>query len=145
VASDLKTYRKGFDIVLDLMDLICSDGKTTLLLAGEMPDVLMPGNVVQLGKLDDREKLNLVYSASDALLFPSRQDNLPNVLLESLFCGTPALAFSVGGVPEIIQHGVNGLLADTPSVDSFKQLITKFLEMKTFFNRSQIRAHAIEK
>ena len=145
VASDLKTYRKGFDIILSLKDLICSDGKTTLLLAGEMPEVSMPGNVVQLGKLDDKDKLNLVYAASDALLFPSRQDNLPNVLLESLFCGTPALAFSVGGVAEIIQHGVNGLLADEVSVESFGELIKKFLTMKDTFKRSEIRDNAVQK
>jgi glycosyltransferase involved in cell wall biosynthesis len=145
VAADLKTYRKGFDIVLSLMDSICSDSKTTLLLVGETPEVLLPGNVIRIGKLDDRAKLNLIYSASDALLFPSRQDNLPNVLLESLFCGTPALGFSVGGVPEIIQNGQNGLLADTVSAQSFEKLIKEFLAIKDTFNRSEIRAKAIQK
>ena len=145
IAADLKTYRKGFDIVLSLMDFICSNSKTTLLLVGELPEVSLPNNVIQIGKLDDRDKLNLVYSASDALLFPSRQDNLPNVLLESLFCGTPVLGFSVGGVPEIIQNGLNGLLADEISVRSFKKLIDEFLTMKDTFNRNEIRANAIQK
>ncbi len=145
VASDLKTYRKGFDIVLSLMDSICSDSKTTLLLVGETPEVPLPDNVIRIGKLDDRAKLNLVYSASDALLFPSRQDNLPNVLLESLFCGTPALGFAVGGIPEIIQNGQNGFLADTVSEQSFEKLIREFLAIKDTFNRSEIRAKAIQK
>jgi glycosyltransferase involved in cell wall biosynthesis len=145
IATDLKTYRKGFDIVLSLMDFICSLSNITLLLVGALPQVSLPDNVIQIGELDDREKLNLVYSASDALLFPSRQDNLPNVLIESLFCGTPALGFAVGGVPEIIQNGLNGLLADDVSVQSFEKLIKMFLSRKVSFNRNEIRAQAFQK
>ncbi|MDR3362754.1 MAG: glycosyltransferase [Desulfovibrio sp.] len=42
---------------------------------------------------------------------PSRQDNLPNTVLESLACGTPVVAFPVGGIPDMVEHGVSGWLA----------------------------------
>lgn len=145
VADDLNVYHKGFDIILSLLDFLNSNKQITLLLVGALHKAGLSGNVIQMGKVTDRKKLNLVYSASDALLFPSRQDNLPNVLIESLYCGTPALCFSVGGVPEIIQDGSNGLLTDELSVQSFKKLIVQFLAKKDTFSREEIRSNAVRK
>jgi len=53
----------------------------------------------------------LYYAASDLLLFPSFAENLPLVVLEAMACGTPVVAFSTGGVPEIIDHTINGYIA----------------------------------
>ncbi len=46
----------------------------------------------------------------DILLHPSRHEALPRVLIEALFAGLPAVAYSVGGVPEVVQDGETGLL-----------------------------------
>lgn len=40
-----------------------------------------------------------------------QEDNLPNVVLESLACGTPVVGFDVGGIPDMIEHQINGYLA----------------------------------
>jgi len=69
-----------------------------------------------LGVLNDRRMMALAYSAADLFIHPSREDNLPNVLLESLVIGTPVVGHPVGGVPEIIDDGVNGTIA--AAVDS---------------------------
>ena len=58
-------------------------------------------------------------AACDALILPSRSEGEPNALLEALACGRPAAATAVGGVPDLIQDGVNGFLAspcDAPSL-----------------------------
>ncbi len=50
-----------------------------------------------LGRLNDDISLALVYSAADVFVAPSIQDNLPNTVMESLACGTPCVAFKIGG------------------------------------------------
>ena len=64
-----------------------------------------------LGKLHDDVTLSLVYSAADVFVTPSKEDNLPNTVLESLACGTPCVAFKIGGMPDLIEHQKNGYLA----------------------------------
>lgn len=52
-----------------------------------------------------------LYQAADLFVLPSMQDNLPNTVVESMSCGTPVVAFHIGGVPEMIQHQKTGFLA----------------------------------
>jgi glycosyltransferase involved in cell wall biosynthesis len=66
--------------------------------------------VVSLGRLGSDEDIRDAYSAADLFLLPSLEDNLPNTILESMSCGTPVVAFDVGGVPDMVTAGVNGLL-----------------------------------
>lgn len=64
-----------------------------------------------LGRVSDEWTLALIYSAADVMVIPSIQDNLPNTVIESLACGTPCVAFSIGGMPDMIEHKKNGYLA----------------------------------
>jgi glycosyltransferase involved in cell wall biosynthesis len=48
---------------------------------------------------------------ADVFVIPSRQDNLPNTVLESLSCGTPVLGFDIGGIPDMVRPGETGWLA----------------------------------
>ena len=64
-----------------------------------------------LGALNDEISVALVYAAADVFVAPSTEDNLPNTVLESLSCGTPVVAFNIGGMPDMIAHRENGYLA----------------------------------
>lgn len=64
-----------------------------------------------LGTYYDEMSLALVYSSADVFVIPSEQENFPNTILEAAACGTPSVAFSVGGIPEIIKDRQNGYLA----------------------------------
>ena len=64
-----------------------------------------------LGQFNDDVSLSLLYAAADVFVAPSLQDNLPNTVLEALFCGTPCAAFNIGGMPDLIEHQQNGYLA----------------------------------
>lgn len=64
-----------------------------------------------LGHLHDDVSLVTLYSAVDVMVVPSLQENLSNAIMESLACGTPLVAFDVGGNSDMIEHQKNGYLA----------------------------------
>ncbi len=82
---------------------------------GTGPETPFPVPATFLGTISDDERLALCYSAADAFLAPSLEDNLPNTVMESLSCGTPVIAFTTGGIPDMVEHGHNGYLAQYKS------------------------------
>ncbi|MDB4955915.1 MAG: putative Glycosyl transferase, group 1, partial [Myxococcales bacterium] len=66
--------------------------------------------VKALGTLHDDERLALAYSAADVFVIPALAENLPNVAVESIACGTPVVASNVGGIPDAIRDRETGLL-----------------------------------
>jgi glycosyltransferase involved in cell wall biosynthesis len=86
--------------------------KLKLLTVGEPKldlDDLDGADVIQLGRVPV-DVMPSVYAAADVFLYPSVEDNFPCMLLESLSCGTPAIAFDIGGVADIVQDEVCGRL-----------------------------------
>ena len=104
--------RKGGDLLCEALSRL--DMPCTLLTFGEgqLPLENAPHvNVRSLGSLTDNMSLAMVYSAADAFVCPSREDNLPNTVAEALACGTPCIAFDINGLPDMIEHHKNGWLA----------------------------------
>ncbi|MFS4491355.1 glycosyltransferase [Maribacter sp. 2308TA10-17] len=64
-----------------------------------------------VGRLRDEYSAALVYNAVDLFVAPSLAETFGLVILESLRCGTPVVAFETGGIPELIDHKKNGYLA----------------------------------
>jgi glycosyltransferase involved in cell wall biosynthesis len=69
----------------------------------------------------------IAYSAAHLVLFPSRAETFGLVPLESLACGTPVVAMRVGGVPEVVRHGVTGYLAAAEDVTAFSANVARLL------------------
>ena len=83
-----------------------------LVVFGENPagnDLNFPSTSV--GFVHDPARLATLYAAADVFVIPSMQDNLPTTVLESSACGTPCVAFDIGGIPDMIIHNENGYLA----------------------------------
>lgn len=73
------------------------------------------------GRMSNEEELASLYAACDIFVCPSREENLPNTAIEAMACGVPTLAFKVGGLPELIDHGQNGYIASPFDIDSLAE------------------------
>jgi len=82
-----------------------------------------------LGHLYDDVSLITVYSAADVTVVPSLQENLSNAIMESLACGTPVVAFNVGGNSDMIEHKTNGYLAKPFDTDDLAKGIEWILNL----------------
>ena len=77
--------------------------------------------VTQLGELSGEGAVATALSAMDVLAVPSVIDNLPLTACEAHACGTPVVAFHVGGLPDIVEHGSTGYLAQPFDPDDLAQ------------------------
>jgi len=91
--------------------------KTELVLFGKKfnPAMLEGLPYIYLGELIHPEQTARTFNACDVFIIPSLEDNLPNVVLESLACGVPVVGFNTGGIPEMVDHLSNGYLAEYKS------------------------------
>jgi glycosyltransferase involved in cell wall biosynthesis len=101
--------------------------------------------VYTIGHIADETQLAKLYSCADVFVAPSMQDNLPNTLVEAHACGTPCVGFDVGGVGEIIRHGVTGYLARPFDPADLSNAIARTLSLPVAAARDACRKHAIER
>ena len=133
-AIDGTEKRKGFSKLVAAINFCRQNSVFQELLRRDKLRLLCFGNpneqlerigipVVSLGKLKTDEDIRCAYSAADIFLLPSLEDNLPNTILESMSCGTPVVAFGVGGIPDMVTDGVNGLLVKPFDVRQMGEII----------------------
>lgn len=72
----------------------------------------LPMEVRWTGSLADEETIATYLAAADVFVAPSEQENYPNTIAEALACGIPCVGFRIGGIPEMIQDGRTGGLAE---------------------------------
>jgi glycosyltransferase involved in cell wall biosynthesis len=76
----------------------------------------------------DREKLKSHLKRASLLVLPSLEDNCPMVVLEAMAAGVPVLAAKVGGLPDLIEEGKNGLFLDPLDPASMRDGMSKMLD-----------------
>jgi glycosyltransferase involved in cell wall biosynthesis len=127
VSDHISNKRKGFDLLVDALNQLNFPDDVMLCAVGHLDNNILPDKIIHLGYVSDERLMPLLYSAVDAVIIPSREDNLPNVMLEALACGTPVIGFPIGGIREILEIGSNGILSDEVSADSLAHAILTFL------------------
>ncbi len=129
VAVDWGDRRKGAHVLMDALARLPK--RPTVIALGSAENRTAEhwagAKLHRLGFIDHERTRALVYNAADALVHPALQDNLPNVVLESMACGTPIVGLPVGGVPEMVRTGRTGWLADQPEAEPLAVAIDRAL------------------
>ncbi len=141
-------FHKGFDLLLASI-LLLNDANIQFIVIGVKKNKYdlesLPKNIHFWETINDDRLLAIIYSASSATIITSREDNLPNVMLESWFCGTPVLSVPIGGMLDSVKVGFNGLISEELSSESIKKLIDKFILTIDLFERKRISEDARKK
>jgi glycosyltransferase involved in cell wall biosynthesis len=86
-----------------------------------------PVDVHAAGSIRDEAHLALYYNAADVFVSAALADNLPNTVMESIACGTPVVAFDVGGCGDLVREGQSGFLAPPGDVGALADRISSVL------------------
>jgi glycosyltransferase involved in cell wall biosynthesis len=131
-AVNLDSYRKGGDLLIkSLKGLPESIKDNTLLLclgAGKEVFNSVGMQTLNLGYISDCAHRAICYSAADLFMLPTRADVLSLIALESAACGTPIVSFKVGGMPDLVRHGITGYLADPENAEDFRNGIIELIK-----------------
>ncbi|AFY71866.1 glycosyl transferase group 1 [Thalassoporum mexicanum PCC 7367] len=132
-AHSLSEPRKGGDLLIAALQAIPASLKQDLCLltlgdgGAEIAQAVGIANL-SLGYASGDRLKAVVYNAADLVLVPTRADNLPLVLQESLACGTPMVSFRVGGVSDLVRPGITGALAAPNNALDFRDRIMELLD-----------------
>jgi glycosyltransferase involved in cell wall biosynthesis len=118
-AGNVANYLKGFKELSEALDKIKERNVEFIVFGSGKPKYpkQFKFHTHYIGRLSDDISLKILYSASDVTVLPSLQENLSNVIMESLSCGTPVVAFNIGGNSDMIENRINGYLATPFSAD----------------------------
>jgi glycosyltransferase involved in cell wall biosynthesis len=149
--------RKGASHALEILNALAKDpsaqsriasGKLRLLICGHPSKDFAPkGWVVDHTGYQPASEMHFVYQSANIMLFTSTEDNLPNVILESMACGLPVVAHSVGGVPDLLGFCCNEMLFAPGDTKHGAQLVLRSIQDSQQLTRigglcsEHIRAH----
>jgi glycosyltransferase involved in cell wall biosynthesis len=143
VADSLKNPRKGFDLLLESLSILSKIMPITIMVIGEGNIPKMNNiKVLSLGVVKSEIEMSNLYSVANVFVLPTREDNLPNVMLESFACGLPVISFNNGGMVEHIKLNFNGLLIDGFTGVALADGILDFYKSRNNYNSFEIRKYA---
>ena len=133
---------KRIDAVVAIFARICRQVPARLLLVGDGPEL---GTVYRVSRelgVSDRidavgaqEAIIPLLSAADVFLLPSSQESFGLAALEAMACEVPVVASRVGGLPEVIEHGVSGFLHTPDDIDAMAYSAVSVLTDATLHER----------
>ncbi len=140
VAENLNDPRKGLDLVVNGLPSCSDDVGIELVVAGSGRLEVRGVKTHYVGAVHDPRLMAILYNAVDLAVVPSRQDNSPNVIIESLCCGTPVVCTAAGGMPELVCSPELGIVSSQCSPESLRESIS--ISRTVAFNRDAIAAYA---
>lgn len=132
----IQTFAKTVAQLPDAKLWIVGEGEEHDKIVQEIQRLAINHNVRLLGNRTDVEVL---IHAADAFLLTSISEGIPLTVIEAMFAGIPCVCSNVGGLPEIIEHQRNGLLAPARDPEALSVLLTEVLANQ---NRAKLLGQA---
>ncbi len=94
--------------------------------------------IIALGRMENQRQLAEIYTAADAFVNPTRQENFPTVNLEALACGTPVVCFASGGTGETVDETC-GICVPRDDYEALKEAVVRLCEEKPFTSQACVK------
>ena len=145
--------RKGIDYMIESCNLLAKQHpelkeKWSVVVFGNQSQQLaslLPFKVYPLDYVSDEKKIVDIYNAVDTYVTPSLEENLPNTIMEAMSCGLPCVGFHTGGIPEMIEHKINGYVSEYKSAADLANGIHWTLQEATYDNLRKAAVEKVEK
>lgn len=147
-AESLKDFRKGGDLLIKTLATLPESLKAEIILitlgnGGETIAKTLGIQTLNLGYIGSDRLKAIAYSAADLFIFPTRADNSPLVLQESMACGTPMISFKIGGVSDLVRPNITGYLAAPEDTQDLCNGVMQLLEDQNLRERMSQQCRVI--
>lgn len=140
--------RKGIDYLIEACRMMHEqhpewDSQLGIVVVGKQAEAMQgvfPYPLYAIDYISDEKRMALLYTAVDAFVTPSLQDNLPNTIVEAMSVGTPCVGFRVGGIPEMINHRQDGYVAEPCNAEDLAEGILYVIDKENHESLSQAAA-----
>jgi len=150
--SNFRPVKRVLDVI-EIFDRVQKSVPSRLLMVGDGPDRSNAEYLTSKQRIQDRvhflgkhEKVEELLGASDLMLMPSELESFGLAALEAMACEVPSISTRAGGVPELIEHGKNGMLAAVGDVETMAKYAIELLgddtRLKTMGENARFEAQS---
>ncbi|MDV2683493.1 N-acetyl-alpha-D-glucosaminyl L-malate synthase BshA [Alkalihalophilus lindianensis] len=132
--SNFRGVKRVCDVVKSFA-LIQKEVNSKLVLIGNGPELTVVRELVKEYQIEDyvlflgnQKHIAELLSMSDLKLLLSEKESFGLVALEAMACGVPVIGTNIGGIPEVITHGVNGYLCEVGDIECVANYAVKLLK-----------------
>lgn len=140
--ASIWSREKGWFDFMELAKLLRDD--EVIVLVGVKPEAKkqLPANIVGIARTENVGQLAELYSAADAFINPTWQDNYPTVNLEAIACGTPVITYRTGGSIEAVTEKT-GLVVDQGDVEGLLNAFRMVVRRGKEYYEKKCREYAL--
>jgi glycosyltransferase involved in cell wall biosynthesis len=140
ISENLDNKRKGFDLFIKAYEELKHRDDICFICVGKSTGEKKT-DIVYLGGIHDQIEMAWMYNAMDLVIIPSREDNLPNTVLEALCCGVPVFGFNIGGMSDLVFSEQMGALSN--DFNTLGELVSE--KLNNIYDADTIRKLALKK